>query len=95
MPLLKDKTKRNELRRAFYAALDSRGEPLPTAIKTLRRILAMDQQAFCQYVGISLSALRRIEQGHSNVTLATVRKVLEKFGFELNVVVRRREPPAS
>jgi predicted transcriptional regulator len=91
MPLLKDKAKRNELRRALYAALEAKGEPLPAAVKKLRKILAMDQQNFCRYVGISLSALRRIEQGHSNVTLATVRKVLEKFGFDLNVVVRRKE----
>jgi transcriptional regulator with XRE-family HTH domain len=90
MPVLKDKAKRNELRRELYAVLDARGESLPATIKGLRKILALDQEAFAEYVGISLSALRRLEQANGNVTLKTIEKVLKRFNLELNVVAPRR-----
>jgi len=49
-------------------------------------MLAKDQLEFCQMVGISLSTLRKIEQGRGNVTVATLDKVLAPFGLSLAVV---------
>jgi len=88
MPLVKDKNKRNELRRKLYAELESNGVNIPDAVKKLRNILAMDQKKFSDFVGISLSALRRIEQNGSGLTLSTINKILQKFSLELVVKIK-------
>jgi DNA-binding XRE family transcriptional regulator len=86
--ILRKKTTRNEIRRAFYDELGKGGKPLPEAVKTLRKILAYDQDQFAAYVGISVSALRRIEQNKDNVKLSTIAKVLDKFRLRLMVLSR-------
>ena len=88
MTLLKDKSKRNELRRNLYETMESSGQDIPTAVKTLRKILAKNQQDFSKFVGISLSALRRIEQDSGNVTLETIEKILDKFSLKLVVKIK-------
>lgn len=88
MPVLKDKSKRNELRKNLYEALESQGQPIATTVKSLRKILAMSQADFSRYVGISLSALRRVEQDNGNIEIATLNKILTKFRLELVVRVR-------
>lgn len=89
MRLLRDKDKRNQLRADLYEKLDHSGESIPQTIKTLRKILAKDQAEFSEYVGISLATLRKIEQSGGGVTVATLKKIFDKFSLEL--VVRRKK----
>lgn len=85
MPVLRDKKKRNEIRHQFYQKLANEGETIPDAIKTLRKILAMDQQKFADHVGISVSTLRKIEQDNSNVNLDSIQKILQQFSLKLMI----------
>ncbi len=90
MALLKEKSKREDIRQQLYATLELKGESISETVKTLRKILAKDQEDFCKLVGISLSALRRIEQNRGNVTLSTIKKILDKFSLELKVKTKAR-----
>ena len=87
MPVLKDRDKRNEIRRALYASFDKEGVSLPETVRALRKLMAMSQDQFAEFIGLSLSALRRIEQQNGNVTLETINKILLKFSLVL--VVKR------
>jgi DNA-binding XRE family transcriptional regulator len=82
------KAKRNELRRELYVKLDAEGESVSETCKKLRRILGWDQAKLAKVVGISLSALRRIEQGHQKIRLDTILKVLDHF--KLRLMVKRQ-----
>lgn len=89
MTLLRDKSKRTKLRAALFEQLQSVGAPLAETIKSLRAVLAKDQETFSREVGVSLSTLRKIEQTGSGVSLTTVHKILDKYGLEL--VVRAKK----
>lgn len=93
MALLRDKNRRNEIRRSLYEKLEVQGEAIPETIKTLRKILAMDQARFAKHAGISLATLRKIEQQTGNVTLETLEKILDKFSLE--IVVKVKKKPSS
>ena len=86
MAILEDKKKRQEIRSILYKDLASGGVPIPETVKKLRKILSMDQNRFSKEVGISLSTLRRIEQGQDNYKLSTLQKILEKFDLNLVIV---------
>ncbi len=86
MAKLRDKDKRNQIRHELDVRLDASGVPVAELSKSLRKMLGKDQVEFCQMVGISLSTLRKIEQGRGNVTVATLDKVLAPFGLSLAVV---------
>jgi len=88
MTLLKDKSKRDKLRHELYEKLETTGEELAPVIKSLRSMLMKDQKEFSKYIGISLSALRRIEQSNGNITIKTINKILMKFSLKLIVKVR-------
>lgn len=87
MPVLKNSEKRKELRADLYERLLS-GERIPVVLKDLRRVLAMSQEDFSKFCGISLSVLRRIEQDKGGYTMDSLNRILEKFSFEL--VVRKK-----
>jgi transcriptional regulator with XRE-family HTH domain len=89
MAILKQTEKRKTVRQELYASFDASGVDIPTALKQLRQVLGWDQSALAKAAGISLSALRRIEQGHKNVRLDTLEKVLTHFGLKL--VVKRSD----
>jgi len=84
--VVKEKLKRQKIRTELYDRLAGSGVSIPETIKQLRRILSMNQTQFAEKMEISLSALRRIEQGHGNFNWATLNKILEQF--DLNVVVK-------
>ncbi len=54
-------------------------------IKARRKILKMTQPVFAQKCGIALTVLRKIEQGHTNITLDGVLVILSMFGCTLDV----------
>ena len=94
MATLKDKTKRQNLRQDLYQRLDTDGVHLAETVKGLRKILGLSQEEFASMIGQSLATLRKIEQNTGNVTLLSVRRILERFSLEL-VVKRRSEPDPS
>ena len=65
MPVLKESKKRKELRKSLYQRLQV-GEDVSTVIKDFRSVMSMEQQAFADYCGLSVSALRKIEQKQNN-----------------------------
>ena len=85
MPVLADKKKRQRIREGLYRNLKTEGVSIPDTVKKLRKILSLDQRKFAESVGISLSALRRIEQNHDNYKMSTLTKILGKFDLVLVV----------
>jgi DNA-binding transcriptional regulator YiaG len=85
MPLLRDKQKRNKVRHELYESMATTGVALPTVVKSLRKMLNKDQAEFAEYIGNSLTTLRKIEQNRGNVTMASVRKILDRFALDLVV----------
>ena len=88
MPTLKDKKKREELRNTLYQKLGGSGLPVSDTVRSLRKVLGMDQPAFAKLTGVSLSALRRIEQEKGHYNLETLTRILDKFQLQLAVVKR-------
>jgi len=91
MATLKNKTKRQNLRQDLDQKLDTDGVKLAETVKGLRKILGLSQEEFASMIGQSLSTLRKIEQNTGNVTLLSVRRILERFSLEL--MVKRRSKP--
>lgn len=68
------------------------------ALKEERRLLGMTQREVAERFGLSLKALRNLEQGSGSVTLSTAVKILGVFGKQLRVgdiVVAPSAPPKS
>lgn len=85
MPLLKQISKREKLRADLFEKLAMDGGDIADTIKSMRKILGWDQQALAKSAGISLSALRRIEQGSTSIRLDTIEKILRLFKLRLVV----------
>ena len=85
MPLLEDKEKRQAIRKKLYEGLSCEGVEISKTIKMLRKTVGRDQPDFAAWVGISLSALRRLEQGHEHFQAQTLLKILKKFRLKLVV----------
>jgi len=85
MTKLVNKDKRKTLRKKLYEKFATDGVTIPQTIKDLRRIMGLNQSEFAARIGISLSALRRIEQGHDNFTIETLNKILQPFSVVLVV----------
>lgn len=85
MPVMKNPEKRQKLREELYKSLNSDGVSISQAVKQLRKIMGKSQPEFAEFVSISLSVLRKIEQDAGNVTMHTIKKVLGKFDLELVV----------
>ena len=92
MVLLRNKSKRDEVRQALYEKLDSTGLDIATAVKTLRKILAKSQEDFAVMTGVSLATLRKIEQNRGNVTIGSLEKILRLFSLTLVVKTKGRVP---
>lgn len=86
--LLRDKEKRNAMRRELFEKLESSGESISATVKKLRKMLMKDQTQFAEYVGISVFTLRKIEQNKGNVEIDSLKAILDKFSLEL--VVKRK-----
>ena len=85
MTVLKSIEKRQAIRSQLYDALKNDGLTISEVFIRLRKILGLNQSDFAAKYKISISTLRRIEQENGNVTIATVKKVLEKFSLKLLV----------
>ncbi|MBM4254116.1 MAG: helix-turn-helix domain-containing protein [Deltaproteobacteria bacterium] len=74
----------------LYEDLAADGLRIPDLVKSLRKMLAKDQPGFAKQVGISLATLRKIEQDRGNVTMDSVRKILDRYDLDLVVTVRKK-----
>lgn len=61
-------------------------ERLKTFVKSKRGQTRMTQQEFADRAGVSLSFLRALEQGKTNLNMVKVNQVLAMFGHELGPV---------
>ena len=91
MPIIKDPLKRQEIRKELYSKLEMEGLGISETIKKLRRILSKSQPEFAEYIGISVSVLRKIEQKTGNVTIDTLDKIFSKFSLELVVKLKSKD----
>jgi transcriptional regulator with XRE-family HTH domain len=60
-------------------------------VKSLRKMMARDQAAFAEHIGISLATLRKIEQNRGNITMDSLRKILDRYNLELVVKSKKTE----
>lgn len=85
-----DPLRENDLLEAFYEQLLKGELTLSEAVKGMRRASRLTQPEFASHRDISLAALRQIESGEGNPTVATLNKVGAIFGLEVGFVRRRR-----
>ncbi len=62
------------------------------AIAAMRKISRLTQPEFAAHRGISVQALRQIETGTGNPTLATLNKISGIFGLQVCFVPRTVSP---
>jgi DNA-binding XRE family transcriptional regulator len=91
MPIIRDKQKRNEIRAKLYENLAGDGLKIPDLVKSIRKMLAKDQATFAEHIGISLATLRKIEQNRGNMTMDSVRKILDRYDLELVVKTKKED----
>jgi deoxyribose-phosphate aldolase len=68
-------------------------QPLWSLVRTLRRLTRLDQRAFAAQVGLSKSALARLERGHTtSLPVATLVSLVEAAGCTIEVLEADRQP---
>jgi|OpeIllAssembly_1097287.scaffolds.fasta_scaffold1037309_2 DNA-binding XRE family transcriptional regulator len=74
------------LRRQFYDRVLAGTLSLGEAVRQMRRISRLTQPEFASNRGVSVQALRQIEAGTGNPTVATLNKIASVFGLEVGFV---------
>ena len=85
-PAKPDPQKARELLDALYRDLASGHIEIGQAIRRMRHISGLTQPQFARHRGISVQALRQIESGHANPTIATLNTIVEIFGLKTGFV---------
>ena len=62
---------------------------LSEVIKKRRKMLAITQQDLAEMAGIGLATIKDIERGKGNPSMATVSKIMEVLGMEIEFKVRQ------
>ena len=62
---------------------------LSEVIKNRRKMLAISQQDLAEMAGIGLATIKDIERGKGNPSMATVSKIMEVLGMEIEFKVRQ------
>ena len=62
---------------------------LSEVIKNRRKTLAISQQDLAEMAGIGLATIKDIERGKGNPSMATVSKITEVLGMEIEFKVRQ------
>ena len=62
---------------------------LSEVIKNRRKTLAISQQDLAEMAGIGLATIKDIERGKGNPSMATVSKIMEVLGMEIEFKVRQ------
>ncbi|MCB9744137.1 MAG: helix-turn-helix transcriptional regulator [Alphaproteobacteria bacterium] len=85
------KEERRDLRDQLLADIEAGHVPLQDAVRRMRAVTGLTQAEFAERVaGISLTALRSIEQGHANPRLDTLENIGRHFGLTIGFVRRAR-----
>lgn len=53
-------------------------------IKQIRNSLDLTQESFCNAINLEINNLSRIENGKSNPSIKTIKKIIETFNIEPN-----------
>lgn len=62
---------------------------LKEVIKNRRKVLGISQQDLAELSGVSLPTVKDIERGIANPSLATISKLLDVLGMEIEYRVRK------
>ena len=62
---------------------------LKEVMKSRRKLLAISQLDLAEMAGVSLATVKDIERGKGNTSLATVKKIIEVLGMEIEYKVRQ------
>ncbi|MFZ4539643.1 helix-turn-helix domain-containing protein [Propionivibrio sp.] len=77
-----------ELRIRFYEDIKAGKLPVPEAVREMRRLSRLTQPEFAKHRGVSFGALKQIEAGDGNPTIATLQKIGTIFGLEVGFVLK-------
>lgn len=75
---------------ALYAGLADGSLELGDAVRRMRHISGLTQPEFARHRGISVQALRQIESGKGNPTVATLNAIAGVFGLKVGLVPARQ-----
>lgn len=73
---------------ALHAGLADGSIDLAAAVRRMRHLSGLTQPQFARHRGISVQALRQLESGKGNPTVATLNAVVEVFGLKVGLVPR-------
>ncbi|MBQ9475343.1 MAG: helix-turn-helix transcriptional regulator [Bacteroidales bacterium] len=62
---------------------------LQEVLKSRRKILSISQMDLAEMAGVGVATVKDIERGKGNPSLATVSKILEVLGMEMEFSLRR------
>ena len=82
-------------REAFYNAVTAGELTVGEAVAAMRKISRLTQTEFAKHRGISVQALRQIENGRGNPTVETLDKVASIFGLQVGFVPKRLPPEGT
>jgi transcriptional regulator with XRE-family HTH domain len=73
-------------RQVLYAGLADGSLGLPEAVRRMRHLSGLTQADFARHRGISVQALRQLEAGTGNPTVATLDAIGAVFGLQAGFV---------
>ncbi|MES2974680.1 MAG: helix-turn-helix transcriptional regulator [Pseudomonadota bacterium] len=82
-------------RESFYKAVASGELSVGEAVAAMRKISRLTQTEFAAHRGISVQALRQIENNRGNPTVETLDKIASIFGLQVGFVPKRQGQDAA
>jgi DNA-binding XRE family transcriptional regulator len=73
----------------FYADIATNALTIAEAVVTMRKISRLTQAEFAKHRGISVQALKQIEAGTANPTVATLQKIADIFGLTVGYIPKK------
>lgn len=87
-----DKAKAREKRDHLLASAAAAQLSLTDGVRTMREIAGMTQEEFARHRGVSARAVKALELGQGNPTVALLNRIGEFFGLEVAFVPKRPPP---
>jgi DNA-binding XRE family transcriptional regulator len=73
----------------FYADIATNALTISEAVAAMRKISRLTQAEFAKHRRISVQALKQIEAGTANPTVATLQKIADIFGLKIGFVPKK------
>ena len=73
----------------FYADIATNALTIAEAVAAMRKISRLTQVEFAKHRGISVQALKQIEAGTANPTVATLERIADIFGLKIGFVPQK------